>query len=255
MRRAHFVAPSLALVLLASGCGDGGPGSHGPIPHPACSPAAAPVSMTGDIFIFGPTGGPWNGGAITALDAPGGGATLVDSGFTIGGMTPCAEQVLFLDHPDVLPVQTGILFVPEAGLEQVSFQTVTWDFYDMFVSLLGVTIDPDLCLIASTVTRRGASLYTADANHGMAGATVTIDPPVAASSGPIYFHWYSDAAVLPDPYITETTIDGGVLFVNVAPGTYRLDGHKDGVSFRPAWVWCRPGVFINASPPHGIQEE
>ncbi|MBI5478232.1 MAG: hypothetical protein HY906_05210 [Deltaproteobacteria bacterium] len=61
--------------------------------------------------------------------------------------------------------------------------------------------------------------------------------------------------MLPDPYLTETTVDGGVLFVNVAPGTYRLDGHKEGSTFRPAWVWCRAGVFVNASPPHGIQEE
>ncbi|MEZ5177206.1 MAG: hypothetical protein R2746_02700 [Acidimicrobiales bacterium] len=59
--------------------------------------------------------------------------------------------------------------------------------------------------------------------------------------------------IFPDASLTETTVDGGVLFVNVAPGTYTLTARKDGAVIREVEVSCRAGVLTNAAPPWGLQ--
>ena len=43
------------------------------------------------------------------------------------------------------------------------------------------------------------------------GATVTVDPPVEPSQGPIYFN----TMVMPYVSLSETSTDGGVTVVNV----------------------------------------
>jgi hypothetical protein len=98
------------------------------------------------------------------------------------------------------------------------------------------------------VTRVGKSLYDEGA-HGEAGATVTVEPALPPEHGPIYFN----AAVIPDPSLTETSEDGGVLFVDVPPGTYTLHAQKDGVIFEDTLMQCEAGVLVNASPPYGLQ--
>jgi len=41
-------------------------------------------------------------------------------------------------------------------------------------------------------------------------------PPLSAEHGPVYF----SANVIPDPTLTQTTEDGGVVFTNVPEGEY-----------------------------------
>ena len=98
----------------------------------------------------------------------------------------------------------------------------------------------------------GKSLYDPGA-HGEAGATVTVtaaDGSVLGSEyGPIYFN----ESVLPDYSWTETSDDGGVLFVNVPPGEYLWTAEKAGVAFRSVKMKCRAGWLVNASPPWGLQ--
>ena len=85
--------------------------------------------------------------------------------------------------------------------------------------------------------------------HGEEGATVTIEPAIPVEQGPIYF----GSNVIPDPDLTETTDDGGVLFYNVPPGRYTLEANKKGVTFESVTMECRAGVLVNASPPYGLQ--
>lgn len=59
--------------------------------------------------------------------------------------------------------------------------------------------------------------------------------------------------IFPDASLEATTVDGGVLFVNVTPGTYTLRAHKDGAVIREVEVGCRAGVLTNAAPPWGLQ--
>jgi hypothetical protein len=102
--------------------------------------------------------------------------------------------------------------------------------------------------MVSTVTVVGKSIYDEGA-HGVEGATVTIEPELEPEHGPIYF----DSTVLPNLEMTESSDDGGVLFVDVSPGTYNLYAHKTGVEFLSPVMKCREGILVNASPPYGLQ--
>jgi hypothetical protein len=100
----------------------------------------------------------------------------------------------------------------------------------------------------TTVTRVGKSIYDPGA-HGEAGATVTLDPPLPAEHGPIYFN----AQVLPDRTLTETSEDGGVLFIQVPPGEYVWTASKPDALLSRVKSKCRVGFLVNASPPWGLQ--
>ena len=114
---------------------------------------------------------------------------------------------------------------------------------------------PDRCQIAATVTRRGYSVYdgAADGTHGEPGATVAISPRPSGGGTPIYFNGGVPNTIWPDRKLSETTPDGGVLFLNVPPGTYTLTATKPGATIRPVTIDCRAGVLTNASPPWGLQ--
>ena len=85
--------------------------------------------------------------------------------------------------------------------------------------------------------------------HGEAGAVVTLNPPLPAEHGPIYFN----AQVLPDRTLTETSEDGGVLFIQVPPGEYVWTATRPDTLFSRIKSKCRVGFLVNASPPWGLQ--
>jgi hypothetical protein len=110
-------------------------------------------------------------------------------------------------------------------------------------------------LLVSTVGKSWASLYSFQLPHGDPGATVSMTPvPQNAyynlPSGPIYF----DETVTPNPFLAATTVDGGVLFDNLAPGTYSVTAAKAPYSYATATfrVDAAIPVYIS-SPPHSIQ--
>jgi hypothetical protein len=110
-------------------------------------------------------------------------------------------------------------------------------------------------LMVSTVGKSWASLYSFDLPHGDPGATVSISPPLTnlygnLPSGPIYF----DASVTPNPALTTTSVDGGVLFDNLAPGTYTVTAAKDPFSYATVKFEVDPAIPLYiSSPPHSIQ--
>jgi hypothetical protein len=81
--------------------------------------------------------------------------------------------------------------------------------------------------------------------HGVAGATVSIDPAV---SQPIYFN----DNVLPDQAQTVSSGDGGVLFTNVPPGEYTLSATMPGMEFVTVHATCEAGWVVNANPVWGL---
>ncbi len=121
--------------------------------------------------------------------------------------------------------------------------------YDLLASVVEVTPDEkNACQMVTTITRIGKSIYDTGA-HGEDGVTVTLDPPLPAVHGPVYF----DASVIPDKSLKESSPDGGVLYMQVPPGEYLWSGTKAGAELTPVKMKCRAGVLVNASPPHGIQ--
>ncbi|MBK7830089.1 hypothetical protein [Nannocystis sp.] len=175
--------------------------------------------------------------------------TGADGKFEFADLPVGADITLVLAHPDYHAIQTGTHVLPDEGLDRVTFQAVTHDIYSALAAIVGITPDDSqYCQMVTTVTRVGKSIYDSGA-HGEADVTVSLDPPLPAENGPIYFN----AQVIPQPSLTQTTEDGGVLFAQVPPGDYTWTATKAGASFRQVRMKCRVGYLINASPPWGLQ--
>jgi hypothetical protein len=219
------------------------------------SAEVALVGASGHAFNFGPPGGRIEGGevSILELDAP---AVITgeEGEWAFEGLEAGTEVSFVMDHPDHPLIQTGTILLPEEDIEQVSFQAPTHEMYGYLSDLVGTEPDPALCQIATTVTRIGNSLYdTTPGTHGEPGATVTSEPEIPPECGPIYFDLITAGMIFPNPDLSETTDDGGVLWVNVPPGRYVLTAHKPDTEFTQVTITCRPGVLVNAAPPWGLQ--
>jgi hypothetical protein len=209
------------------------------------------VSLSGDAIPFdnGPDGR-IEGADVSLLEHPDRHVTTGPDGhFVFDGLEEGSEATLVLGHPDYHAIQTGTIKLGPKGVGRVTFQAVIFDIYDILAALLNVVPDDaNLCQMVTTVTRVGKSIYD-DGAHGEDAVTVTLDPPLAADHGPIYFN----SSVLPDRSLTQTSDDGGVLFIQVPPGDYVWTAHKAGALFSRIRMKCRAGYLVNASPPKGLQ--
>lgn len=209
------------------------------------------VRLSGDAipFIGGPTGR-IEGAEVSLLEVPDRHVTTGPDGrFVFDGLEEGSEVTVVMSHPEYHPIQTGTFRLGPNGIDRVTFQAVTPVIYDALAALLGVTPDEaNRCQMVTTVTRLGRSIYDPGA-HGEEGVTVTLDPSLPAEHGPIYFN----SSVLPDRTLTQTSDDGGVLFIQVPPGEYVWTAHKTGAVFSRVKMKCRPGFLVNASPPQGLQ--
>ena len=106
--------------------------------------------------------------------------------------------------------------------------------------------------IVVTVGKSWASIHDDRLPHGDPGA---LCPAIPGAVGPLYF----DESVRPNPEYRQTSVDGGVAWVNVPPGEYTLGAEKPGVEYQPVRFVVAPEdeaagiVLYIASPPHGIQ--
>ncbi|MCX4246529.1 carboxypeptidase regulatory-like domain-containing protein [Paraliomyxa miuraensis] len=272
MTRLPLTSLLLPVVLLA--CGDSAPSDPTPSDtegalttdssttldecETECSddtgePPAPTVDVSGDAFAFTLPGEPYgliDGATISILENPAQTVTTDPLGhFELGSLPPGGTATFVLERNGFPTAHTKTFTLPQEGvLDQVTFQVPDDALFDLLAGLLMLEVDPTACQMVSTVTRVGKSIYDEGA-HGEAGATVTVDPPLPSEHGPIYFN----ASVIPDPMLTETSEDGGVLLTNVPPGTYVLSAHKDGVTFESVTMQCESGVLVNASPPYGLQ--
>ncbi len=214
----------------------------------------AGVSVRGRAYDFGPGGPGLRGAVVRALEHPERCATLDGSGdFVLGGFAPGEDVSVTLEHPDYPPIQTGTHTVPSGGITGITFQAPSYGMYRVMQTATRIVAQRDRCQIATTVTAVGLSLDSPVPSHGVAGATVTIEPTPAEGFGPIYFQYYGPGSILPDRSLTQTTRDGGVLWLNVPAGDYVLTAHEDGMRFTQARFRCRAGWLVNASPPMGLQ--
>ena len=209
------------------------------------------VTLSGDAFPFvGGATNPIEGADVSLLELPDRHVTTGPDGhFVFDDLEEGSDVTVVLAHPDYHPIQTGTFRLGPDGIDRVTFQAVTPLIYDALATLLAVTPDEATrCQMVTTVTRVGRSLYDPGA-HGEDGVTVTLDPPLPADQGPIYFN----SSVLPDRTLVQTSDDGGVLFIQVPPGDYVWTARKAGAVFSRVRMKCRVGVLVNASPPRGLQ--
>jgi len=145
-------------------------------------------------------------------------------------------------------------------LENVHFQVTPDLYYSAFAALLEVPLDDDQtiadCAIVSTFSIHEArdavtfEDFKAVYPHGLAGSTATIEPLRGRTRGPVYFN----SSVIPDPEQTSSSVDGGVLWVEVPPGWYRMKPSNPGSAAAPFLAHCENGRLVNASPPWGFYE-
>ncbi len=218
----------------------------------AADTAAATITVSGTAFAFSLPGQPYGrigGATITILEHPGLTTTTAADGSFVLAAVPAGTTATFVLVAAGFPeAQTKTFSLPAGDLERVTFQVPDDRLFGLMAQMIAVDIDPAQCQLVTTVTRVGKSIYDEGA-HGEAGALVAIEPALPAENGPIYFN----ENVIPDRAQPESSEDGGVLFVNVPPGTYTLRAEKAGVPFEAVTMTCRPGVLVNASPPYGLQ--
>jgi hypothetical protein len=147
-------------------------------------------------------------------------------------------------------------FTRDRDLKRVNFQVPTIPTYFALATLLDVELDEngDLarCAIVSTASTkriRGLSFaeFVAYGAHGVAGATASTRPRVP---GPVYFN----DSVIPDPSLTETSIDGGIIWTEVPRGSYKAKTKHPGKRFASFRAACRDGRVVNANPPWGLYQ-
>ncbi len=241
LNRVRIAALITLMISITTGCG-GSDATDGTPP--------VTVSATGNVFVF-PFGENLAEANITILEVPGESCiTDEDGGFRFDGLEQGSDVTFVMNHPLHPRAQTATFTLGREDLKEVTFQVPGFLIYNLLAFILEEQPEEDKCQIVSTVTEKGKSLYNAWPRHGIEGATVHSSPELPESRGPVYFNDF----VLPDRSRKETSVDGGVIFVNVPPGDYRLTATKEGHSFSAARIKCTPGTLVNASPPWGLQE-
>ena len=241
-------APALLLALALTACSDAD-SDTGSTCTADCSSSAPTATVSGVAALFNDAvEGRIAGATISVLEHPElSMVTGADGRVSFEGAVVGEEITLVLEHPDYPLVQTGTHTVPAEGIDDLTFQVPTKGTYNLLASVVKITPDPTKCQLVTTITRKGGTILAPGA-HGEAGVTVTSEPAIGAESGPIYFN----SNVVPDPKLTESSDDGGVLFTNVTPGVYVWSGQKAGSELGDVKLTCRAGVLVNASPPRGM---
>jgi hypothetical protein len=254
----------------------------------ACSSSdeTATVSVGGIAWSFELPGTPYGriaGATVSVLEQPELTTTTNEDGeFTVAGIPVGSQATFVLEHEDHPLTYTKTLTIPDSDIEDLTFQIPTNTLFGLIeFGLVGAGViegvDASTCQIVSTFTRYGKTIGD-DGAHGEAGAVLTVAPANNAEYGPVYFN----DEVLPDPSRSYSSIDGGVLLLNVDPGDYTLSAacvenpsdlyddflaeyppekypdedlrcQTEDVEFEPVLMKCRPGVFLNASPSYGLQ--
>ena len=260
---------ALGGALSFAGCGDS-------------NTSGQTVTFSGIAWSFELPGTPYgriSGATVSVLEMPGMETTTnMDGEFTIGGLPVGSQATLVLEHEDHPLTYTKTHTVPDTDLDDLTFQIPTNSVFALIELGLvgaGVTdgIDPNTCQMVSTFTRFGKTIGDAG-HHGEPGAILSVAPANNAEAGPIYFN----DEVLPDPTRTYSSLDGGVLLLNVEPGEYTLSAscvddptelieeyppennegqslrcQTEDVQFESILMKCEAGVFLNASPSYGLQ--
>ena len=222
---------------------------------PACDADGPPVEVTGNAVIFGPPWGYVEYVPVTIVELPGVSASTDDYGaFTFASLPPCQDVTFRIEADGFRTTYTETFTTGIEPLDQVAFQVPTQELYDLIATTIGGEPGPETCNLGGTVSVSEMSLSNYLVPHGVEGADVTVCPYPGDGNGPIYFEYITDALILPDIALEQTSVDGGYIFRGLPAGDYVVQAHKDGVDFRSARIRCEPGRFINAAPPMGLHE-
>jgi hypothetical protein len=149
------------------------------------------------------------------------------------------------------------LFTPQDDLDRLYLQAVPTEVFLLMAQTLGeagVGIDTSACIVVNTVTVPAVyemstwEEFETLRPHGEPGVVMELAPTLDTVQ-PIYFNEF----IQPDPSLDASSVDGGVVWLNVPPGTYTVQGvHPDpNYEVIPKTVTCDAGWFVNLNPPLG----
>jgi hypothetical protein len=251
-----WIGAALAAAGLNGACDACSPAARGTAAaEPAAVASGAPISGFARGYV---TGDPIPEATITVLET---GRTLkTDRDGKYAFHHPVgARLTLQLTKLGFEPVQTDTVVVPASGLtgphDNIALQALLKLEYELFQAAIGMRPDPRMCHVATTIAAAGKTVY--DHFQGEPGARLVLDPE--APTPAFYFAAFGDKGPLAyqsNPFVRTleaTSQDGGAAVFNLPPRDelYTLTAVKPGVRFSEAKIWCRPGSFINVSPPRG----
>jgi len=155
--------------------------------------------------------------------------------------------------------KSQVFEIGDAGITDVAVQFPTEAYYlaaktQIELQIGGLIGSPYTLnnVLVTTVGKSWASMYSPMLPHGDPGVQVAISPaaPFPVSLGPVYFN----ESVAPDPTLTSTSVDGGVLFGNLASGSYSITASKAPFSYAALTFVVQDDIALYvASPPHATQ--
>ena len=233
-----LVVVTASLTTALAACGDDGS-------------AEPTVTLSGVAYGFN-TPDPVAGAVVRVVEAPDVEATTAAAGTWSLEVPANAEATPYVSHPDFVTMHAQTFAVGDAPIADIYFQMVTPRVYDLLAGVIGITPDPTRCQVASTVSEKAVqgitfAEFTAHGAHGVAGATVALTPDDADV---VYFNVF----VVPEPSLTETSRDGGVVWGNMPVGRHTIHATHATKTFADVTIDCQPGRLINPSPPKGLAE-
>ncbi len=215
--------------------------------------AKGTTAIRGTAYKFGYEGGPVVGAVIRIVEAPELVTKTGADGIYTLAVPRGAAVTPYVEHPDFVTMHLQTYtFADEIGPKNVNFQMVPQIYYDAFSGALNIEPDPLRCQISSTANTKDVfglerNAFYAYGAHGIADVTVSAVPDLGP---PVYF----SKVTIPDKNLTVTTTDGGIVWANVPPGVYTVQGQHATRAIAPFVATCVPGRFINAGPPWGLRE-
>jgi hypothetical protein len=242
-------AVGIAVLFLLAPLGLGVAEGH------AAGPPRRSVLIKGTAYAFD-NQAPIAGATIRARGAPGAKARSRANGHYRLRVPARREVTPFIKARGYHGIFLQTFHTHRRNLRRVNFQIPTERTYLALAALLHVRLDQngDLrrCAIVSTVSTKkirdlSFSEFVAYGAHGVPGATAATTPTLP---GPIYFN----DNVIPDPSLTETSTDGGVVWTEVPRGRYRVRAEHPSKRFASFVATCRNGRLVNANPPWGLYQ-
>ena len=211
------------------------------------------VAIKGTAYAFD-NQDPIEGATIRAKGAPGASATSGADGTYRLKVPDHAKVIPYVEAEGYHGIYLQTFFTDGHNLRRVNFQIPSVPTYFALAALLGVELDenddPARCAVVSTTSTkriRGLSFpeFVDYGAHGVAGATASTRSGLPE---PVYFN----DNVIPDPLLTETSVDGGIIWTEVPGGNYKVRAHHPGKRFSTFRATCRDGRVVNANPPWGL---
>ena len=170
------------------------------------------------------------------------------------------DASLIFEKEGWITTKSNVLNFGNESREDYDIQYIDPDYYNQFIKPMieGKFTTELKSAIVVTVGESWASMHCKTVPHGISGAECFLS---TKNSGdipkiePIYFN----ESVIPDPNLRETSIDGGVVYLNVKQGEYSITAEKkdskfDSVIFNITEDDFKYDVILYiASPPNSVQ--